>query len=298
MAKIGIIGGTGFSEFVTDYKAVDTDYGPVKVGALQLGGKDVAFISRHAGLEVPHLVNYRANIQALKLEGVDKVYAVSACGRLGREAWPGSLGAVKDVDWDDLGRVMTFAEPGLLLHASMDEPFSQALRKRLFDAFNLCHNELGDLYDGSSGLELKFHNFGTYFNIDGPAFSTPAREARLRTTVHDALFIGQTLVPEVHLAREMAIAYSALAMCVDHSNFPGAPPVAHADGVMHAVKYTAQAARILLDYAVRLTDDDLSDPAHGAFKHSLHSSQVDLERLERSGRKNLTSILCAELESR
>tara|TARA_Y100000310_G_C20689639_1_gene821383 strand:+ start:2375 stop:3286 length:912 start_codon:yes stop_codon:yes gene_type:complete len=302
MAKIGIIGGTGFTGRTEINSTVKTDYGPIEVGRLGIGGKEVAFVARHGNLEVPHLVNYRANIQALKMQGVDKIYAVSAAGRLHESVWPGKVGTITDVDWDDLDRVMTYAESGLLLHASMDQPFSEALNSRLHEAWGEIIDKVQYIYRNSEDLQPGFFHSGTYFNIQGPAFTTPAREARIRATMEAAgtepRFIGQTLVPEVQLAREMGMAYAALAMCVDHSNFPDAPPVHHADGVMHAVQKTAQVAYHFLEEAIKITPEDLHDPAHEAFSHSLHSSQVDLGRLRIAGRINLAVIIEAELESR
>ncbi|HLC90677.1 MAG TPA: MTAP family purine nucleoside phosphorylase [Candidatus Nanoarchaeia archaeon] len=299
MSTIGIIGGTGFSERAKDYETVATDYGPVKVGTLEIGGKKVYFVARHRELEAPHLVNYRANVQALKKKGVALVYSVSAAGRLHERVWPGHLGAVDDVDWDDLTREMTFAEKGLLLHTSMDTPFSPELRRRLHDAFDLVQEEIGRLYSNSQDLRVGFHDDGTYFNIQGPSFSTPAREARLRRTIENPRFIGQTLVPEVQLLQEMGIARAALIMAVDHSCYPGAPPVKHADGVMHAVVKTAEAASYVLDEAIRNTPEDLYEPtAHTALIHSLHSRQVDLDLLRSNGRKELAEIIENELRTR
>lgn len=97
----------------------------------------------------------------------------------------------------------------------------------------------------------------------------------------------------------MGIAYAALGMCVDNSNYPGARPVTHADGVMHAVVKTAQAAVEVLNEAVRRTPENFYDVvAHEAFKHSLHSSQVDLAALKAAGRTQLALILENELSSR
>lgn len=290
-----IIGGTGFSKEAADFITVQTDYGDVPVGHLELGGKEIHFIARHRGLEVPHLVNYRANMQALRLLGVNVIYAVSACGRLAQDVLPGHLVGVSDIDWDDAtgGRPSTFADtPGLLLHASMNDPFSPGLRVILANSWKEVRSDVAQLYNGSPDLTDGYHDGGTYFNINGPAFSPPAREARLRATVVNPKVIGQTLVPEVQLAREMGMAYTALGMVVDNSNYPGAKPVAHADGVMHAVVKTAQAARLLLDAAVRQTPDNFYDAvAHGAFDHSLHAGQVDFDILKNHGRTKLALIL-------
>jgi 5'-methylthioadenosine phosphorylase len=294
-----IIGGTGFSELASSFETITTDYGDVRVGHLELGGKEISFLARHQQLEAPHLVNYRANMQALKLLGVNTIYSVSASGRLNKDVLPGHLIGVSDIDWDDAGfRPSTYSEPGLLLHASTNDLFSPGLRRILADSWQQIQPEVAKLYQETE-LSVGYHDGGTYFNINGPAFTPPHRESRLRAQTDGAKIIGMTLFPEAHLAREMAMAYAAVAMCVDHSNFPDAPPVSHAEGVMVAVQKTAQAAYKILDEAVKRTPEDFSDlVAHNAFKNSLFPDQVDLSRLRNSGRTNLAIILETALQSK
>ncbi len=288
--KIAIIGGTGFSEHAQDFEEVKTDYGNVNVAHMNIGGKDVLFLARHQALEVPHIVNYKANMQALKIKGINTIFAVSACGRLAQEVLPGHIVRVSDVDWDDLNRDTSFAQKGLLLHASMYEAFSESLGNIITESWNQVEDEINEIYDES--LSLGYHPSGTYFNIQGPAFTTPSREARLRDTVKNAKVIGMTLVPEVHLAREMSMAYAAIGMCVDNSNFPDAPPVHHADGVMHAVLSTAKAAYVLLDKTIANMPDDFHDPiSHEAYKHAIDKNQVDFGMLKDNGRENLADIM-------
>ena len=69
----GVIGGTGFSERAQNFETIHTDYGDVRVGHLELGGRDTIFIARHQRLQAPFQVNYRANVEAMKLLGVNKV---------------------------------------------------------------------------------------------------------------------------------------------------------------------------------------------------------------------------------
>lgn len=294
MERIGIIGGTGFSDLVKEFDYLPTDYGEVKYGILHIGGKDVMFIPRHRELEVPHLVNYRANVQAMKLKGINAVYQMSAAGRGNEKVLPGHLGVATDVDWDDLNREMTYAEPGLLLHASMTDPFSKGLNKIVENGFEAVKNEIKEIYNGTD-LEVGFQNHGTYFNIQGPAFLTYAKEARLRETVYDMVWFGQTLVPEVFLLREMGIAASSTIMCVDHSNFPGQKHVEHATGVMVAVEKTSQAAVKVMDYAIANTPKDFYDPAHDAMKSAIHPAQFDAEMLKDNQRYNLIEIVQASL---
>jgi len=297
--KIGIIGGTGFSHLVEKFKEMETDYGSVNVSEMVVGGKRVFFVPRHRNLETPDRVNYRANIQALVRCGVRTVLAVTAGGRLAKEVLPGHLVFVTDVDWDDATgrhREMSFAEPGLLLHASMEKPFSPKLNHYMAWAWADEKASIERIYEDSPDLKVDIHDNGTYFNINGPAFSTPAREARIRNTVVNPKLIGQTLVPEVHLAREMGLAYAAIGMCVDHSNFPDAKPVTHADGVMHAAQKTSQAALEFLNHTIKRIPDDFHDEtAHDSLKHSLHPDQVDFQRLIDAGRPRLAQILREKL---
>lgn len=295
-----IIGGTGFSEFARDFEIVPTDYGDIKVGHLQLGGKEVHFLARHAGLEIPQLVNYRGNIQALKKMGVNVIYAVSACGRLAEHVLPGHLVAVSQVDYGETSRITSFADTsGLLLHASPENQCSSGLRNIIIKSWEEVEGRVRQIYDSSSDLQVGFHSHGTYWNVDGPDFRPWATEKRLRNTMYDPAVIGQTVVPEINLARQMEIAYAPIGMCVDNSSFPGAKPVTHADGVMYAVIKTAQAAFALLDVAVKNTPDDFYEAvAHKSLLHSLHSSQVDLNYLKTHGRTHLAVILEEELNSR
>lgn len=295
-----VIGGTGFSELAKDFETIATDYGDIRVGHLELGGKEVLFLARHAGLEIPQLVNYRGNIQALKQSGVNLIYAVSACGRLAEHILPGHLVAISQVDHEGTSRVTSFADtPGLLLHASPEDQCSPGLRKIITSSWNQVKPKVENLYADSPDLEVGFHDHGTYFNVDGPDFRDRATEDRLRRTIYDPAVIGQTVFPEINLARQMAIAYQPIGMCVDHSSFPGAKPVTHADGVMHAVVNTAQAAVVLLNEAVKNTPEDFFEAtAHETMQHSLHPSQVNFDVLRSNGRINLAIILENELASR
>src|SRR4051812_26033706 len=93
---IGIIGGSGFYNMVgmSDVRSVevDTPFGktsdPVVLG--KIGGREVAFISRHGkGHRVnPTHVPVRANVFALKTLGVTHLLSVSAVGSMKEEIEP------------------------------------------------------------------------------------------------------------------------------------------------------------------------------------------------------------------
>ena len=93
---IGIIGGTGVYDIVTmgdeiDKKVLKTTYGnSPEISIFKLHGKKVAFMSRHSKghSKPPHMVNYRANVYAMKKLGVNRIIATNAVGSLEREIKP------------------------------------------------------------------------------------------------------------------------------------------------------------------------------------------------------------------
>src|SRR5512136_841058 len=96
---LAVIGGSGLYRIagLTDVEEIDlsTPFGkpsdPLVVGTL--AGQRVAFVARHGrGHRLsPSEVNYRANIYALKLLGVERVLSVSACGSLREDYAPGHI---------------------------------------------------------------------------------------------------------------------------------------------------------------------------------------------------------------
>src|SRR5689334_25184208 len=96
-APIGVIGGSGFYEFLADARTVpvETPYGPpsdpVTVG--EVAGRPVAFLPRHGRDHrfPPHQINYRANLWALRSVGVRQVLAPCAVGSLRPDLGAGSI---------------------------------------------------------------------------------------------------------------------------------------------------------------------------------------------------------------
>ena len=96
-ASVAVIGGSGFYGFLEDAieVPVQTPYGepsaPLAIGTV--GGTAVAFLPRHGKGHAypPHLVNYRANMWALRSVGVRQVLAPCAVGGLLPSVAPGDL---------------------------------------------------------------------------------------------------------------------------------------------------------------------------------------------------------------
>src|ERR1035441_2162026 len=99
MAKIGIIGGTGLAEAMCEGTCealkVATPFGEPSDAILQTRwhGADVALLGRHGpGHSIPpSMVNYRANIYALKALGCTHIIASGAVGSLREHIEPKHL---------------------------------------------------------------------------------------------------------------------------------------------------------------------------------------------------------------
>lgn len=141
MAKIGIIGGSGLDDpkmFQKESeKTVETPFGnPSSVLTIgKIGGADVIHLARHGHRHQysPTQVNYRANIHALKQEGVTHIIATTACGSLREKIERGDLVIIDQFIDFTRHRKVTFHESfdNGAVHTAMAEPFDIQLRRLL-----------------------------------------------------------------------------------------------------------------------------------------------------------------------
>ena len=150
---------------------------------------------------MPHELNHRANIYALRSLGVRWILCVTAVGSLQERYQPRDI-VLPSQFFDRTSRRSehTFFGGGIVAHVGFADPVSGALRDIIAEA------------GGSLGYNI--HNGGTYVNMDGPAFSTRAESEAHRKMGFDV--IGMTNVAEARLAREAEIALATLAMITDY----------------------------------------------------------------------------------
>ncbi len=204
--RLAVIGGTGVYKLAqlddVESREVATRFGapsgPVRIGKLL--GQKVAFLARHGeGHSVPpHLVNYRANLAALKQAGATRVLALNTVGGITERFGPRVLACpdqLIDYTW---GRISTLCEePGSeVIHVDFGEPYTPLLRRKLLAAARVTGARV---VDG-----------GCYGATQGPRLETRAEIARLRRDGCD--LVGMTGMPEAGLARELGLDYACLAI--------------------------------------------------------------------------------------
>jgi 5'-methylthioadenosine phosphorylase len=259
---IGIIGGSGLyqMEGLTDITehAVETPFGAPSdtlVGG-QLAGRQVYFLPRHGrGHRIlPHELNHRANIFALRSLGVRWLLCVTAVGSLQEQYEPRHIVLPSQFfDRTSQGAAHTFFGNGIAAHVSFAEPTCSPLRQLLANAAR----ELG----------LPVHNGGTYVNMDGPAFSTRAESETHRKLGFDV--IGMTNLGEVRLAREAEMAVATMAMITDYDCWKIEEEPVTADAVIAHLHANATAARSILARVIPQIPTMPDYPEHRALDTAL-----------------------------
>lgn len=208
--SLAIIGGTGLAEMATLLKnskqeAIKTPFGAAQVVLGERGKRTIIFLSRH-GLDhtiPPHMINYRANIWALKNMGVNNIFASSAVGSLKRDIKPGDFVLVNQFIDFTKARKGTFFDSTTekVHHTDMTEPYNARLRTILAQA--------------AEEKAVRLHHSGVYVCTEGPRFETPAEIVAFQKLGGEV--VGMTGVPEVVLANELEISYASLAVASNYA---------------------------------------------------------------------------------
>ncbi|MES2832911.1 MAG: S-methyl-5'-thioinosine phosphorylase [Pseudomonadota bacterium] len=206
---LAIIGGTGLYQ-LQDMQAiekisVETPFGMPSSEVVKgtLAGREILFLSRHGTghRHLPHEINYRANIFALKLLGARQVIGISAVGSLREEIVPGDLAIPSQYfDWTRGHRASTFFGNGVAAHVSTARPVSENLMSWI-----AAH---------ASRLGIKLHAGVVYGCVEGPRLGTVAESHFLRAAGCD--LVGMTNIPEVFLAREAQLCYATIGIATDY----------------------------------------------------------------------------------
>lgn len=259
---IGIIGGSGLYDIegLTDRAEVEiiTPWGEPSDALItgHLAGRRVCFLPRHGrGHRIlPHELNHRANIYALKSLGVRFIICITAVGSL-REEYPPESIVLPDQFFDRTSRREhhTFFGGGVVAHVGFSDPISMGLQEILFQ---VCQ---------AQGRRVKRH--GTYVNMDGPAFSTRAESNANRQLGFDV--IGMTNLPEAKLAREAEIALATVAMITDYDCWKVEDEPVSAHAVIGHLMANAAAAKAIIAAAIPLIPKAANWPEHRALDSAL-----------------------------
>jgi 5'-methylthioadenosine phosphorylase len=284
VAEIGVIGGSGLYSMsgLTETREirVKTPFGEPS-GAFVVGtleGKRVAFLARHGRGHrlMPSELNFRANIYAMKLLGVQRIISVSAVGSLQEDLRPGEFLAVDQFVDRTKGRHSTFFGNGIVAHVTFDKPTCPQLSSTLADA---CVS-----------AAVPVHRKGTYVCMEGPQFSTLAEANFHRANNWEV--IGMTNVTEAKLAREAEICYATIAMITDYDCWHPQHDSVNVAQIVATLNQNATNAQNVLREAVKTLSPNRSCKCDSALKHAIIT---DPKVVPTKTKKDLRAILAKYL---
>lgn len=213
-----IIGGTGIDEMdeFSSGNAVQicTRFGNTDIFPCKLGDQEFIFLPRH-GIEhslPPGLINYKAQIAALKKIGIKHVIGVCAVGSLTTELLPGSFAVLSDfIDMTKHRDNSFYNEAGVVVHTDFTYPY--------------CPQVSGCLGDSCKDADVQYMKRAVYVGVDGPRYETPI-EIKLYSSWGGHV-IGMTNVPEVILAKEAGLCYGAIAVVTNLASGLSPVPLRH-----------------------------------------------------------------------
>jgi 5'-methylthioadenosine phosphorylase len=207
-AKTGFITGTGFYTLpgISEAHAseVETPFGSVYVETGRLGDQEVVFIPRHGKKHsiAPQGINYRGNIYAMKMMGVERILATSVSGSLVPAWGPGTLVLIDQFINFTFNRVDSFYPlDGKLAHVDVTDPYCLNLQRMLIASAEKLH--------------LNLQRGATYACLNGPRFESRAEIEMVRRL--GGHLVGQTNYLECVLARELAMCYATVGVVSNHA---------------------------------------------------------------------------------
>jgi len=259
---IGIIGGSGLYQIEElrdpSEHIIETPFGSPSdtlVGG-KISGRQVYFLPRHGrGHRIlPHEINHRANIYALRLLNVRWIISVAAVGSLQEKYAPRDV-LLPSQFYDRTSRrdTHTFFGHGIAGHIAFAEPISTNLRNLLAES--------------ARAVGVTVHNGGTYVNMDGPAFSTRAESEFNHRNGFDV--IAMTNLPEAKLAREAEIAFATMAMITDYDCWKVEEEPVSAEIVLSHLMANAETARKVILRLIPQIPTEPNWPEHFALNAAL-----------------------------
>ncbi len=254
---IGVIGGSGFYEFLSDAEEIDvqTPFGPpsdiVVVGSV--AGRRVAFLPRHGRDHrfAAHRVPYRANLWALHSLGVTSIIAPCSVGSLQDDIRPGQFVVVDQIVDRTWGRPDTFHDvggpsdqpgtAGPVHHQSFAEPYDARLRAHII---GVARGASIDIVDGA-----------TMVVINGPRFSSRAESLWFRQMGWH--IVNMTGYPEAVLAAELGVRYATVALVTDYDAGVGGHEAVTMDAVFAMMRSNVSRVQDLIRSVIAEMPDEL-----------------------------------------
>lgn len=151
----------------------------------------MAWIIRHGNNAkshiLPHLINYQANLQALKDLGATEIVSINSTGSLRKDLCPGMI-----VIPDDFITLM----PTPTIHKNRAVHITPSLNEKVRQ----------NLINAAAKNKIKVVPKGIYWQTQGPRLET---KAEIKMMANYADIVGMTMANEAVIALELGLSYAA-----------------------------------------------------------------------------------------
>jgi len=190
--RLGIISSTVLGKSKTfenlEERTVENEFGKATV----LISDTAAYIPRHGKNTkhhiLPHLINHKANLKALKDLGVEEVVGTNSTGSLKRHLKPGMLVVPDDFIMFSGGPTIFNTKP-----VHITPVLSEEVRQKLIEAAHDCNMDV--------------INGGVYWQTTGPRLET---RAEISMMAQFADLVGMTMGDEAVIAGELDLHYASI----------------------------------------------------------------------------------------
>jgi 5'-methylthioinosine phosphorylase len=247
---LAIIGGRGLTQLanlaITHQQVMRTPYGEPSGAFLfgTLNQHEVIFLARHGyGHTIPpHLVNYRANLWALREQGASKIISVATVGGIRADLKPGVIVMPDQIMDYTHGRDSTFFE-------RRDKPFSNADFTFPYSTRLRSH-----ILRSAQAAQQPCVDGGVYAATQGPRLDSIAEINRYERDGAD--MVGMTGMPETALAKELELDYAIIAVVANYAAGRGDSATGINIESVNAIASAAMArVRSILECVVNNNDD-------------------------------------------
>jgi len=277
--KIGIIGGSGLYNMgiINDKEEIEinTPFGKPsdKITIGTIGGIEIAFLPRHGKGHCypPHMVNYQANVFAMKQCGVEYLVSTAAVGSLKKEIKPCDFVIADQLIDRTAKRASTFFEDGIVAHVAFADPFC----KKLSDI----------AYKAIKEQKVDVHR-GTYICMEGPQFSTRAESNLYRSW--DVDVVGMTLATEAKLAREAEMCLCGILTVTDYDCWYEGEEDVNVSNVVENLKKNDKNIANIVKKLIPKIDYERKCECPNALKHAVITSP---DLIQKNGNPQLKKVL-------
>lgn len=222
---LGVIGGSGLCNIegvkVIDEVEVKTPWGEPSDRYIitEINNKKVIFLPRHGkGHKFPpHLINFRANLWCFRKLGVDKIFSIGAVGGINPLLKAGDFVISNQFIDFTKSRPQTFYE-GIYSKYDEEDTNNDLVNQYLKDkrvvhidvSYPFCPYMQSTLRNSFKELGFSYKDNATYVATEGPRLET---SAEIKAMAHLGVdIVGMTLVPEIVLARELAMHFVSVSI--------------------------------------------------------------------------------------